>query len=403
MSKRSSSSLSGSGRRSRAVADPSWYENEFNAGDMMLDPTSTSASSSSNTLDDDPLNILRPDDGNYYNNDNGGLVDPIVEAGHNYHNRYSDYDAHPRGTAADDNADSDGGGGEAAEIIQHHRKDAGGVGRHAVRKYLWITAALVVFILVVIVPIAVVVPRNNKQAAAASTSTDPNSPSSTTTGTLQDPPSALSQWCASTDPSSADYVNCRTYCNMSECCQIPSNVPDSCLDPNDASITEKCFSYQQSCMLMQENWGDAVDGGGFVQPGDDDDLFQNYDTGSSSTTNVPVAPANLPDVCNPSYFSSNTVVRLCAQNCAPAQCCWKSNDQVESCADNANCDGYAPCAFLTAHNNVNSQIQQTVLELCSASAAAQNRQACANVCDVATCCFVQSQHLHGRGRLLRQA
>jgi hypothetical protein len=279
-------------------------------------------------------------------------------------------------------------GGEADEIIQG--KDVGGVGKHQVRRYLCFSGMLLLVVLVVVVPIAVVVPRNKQQQQAGSSSVSGGN--NDTPLYLNPPSSDLAAWCQLEDD-----PRCQEECARADCCRIPAGIPGACLDAEHFTTGLVCNAYMQACSSGTDHQGDDQ----LYYDDADTGLFQNFTQDENSVDGIPEAPFNLVDLCNPSSFESNTGVRLCAKYCAPARCCWggvsapaagAGEGPVKACGiDEPKCDGYAPCAWLLAHNNVGSEVEKYVEQACNPSVVTSSdlgRQGCVDACSVASCCFV---------------
>lgn len=385
-----------------------------------LDPTTGSSSNSSLSYRDDPHHLdnndtLSPLERGMDSSSRGVTEDIIVFDEHNYMNTQD---------IVDDESN------ETLEIVQHK---SNGVRRHGVRRCVYVLVAAI--LISVIITVSVVVPRNKRQQQQQQQQQQPNqsgsgagggsSPETTASPTLPPLPPMLKGTCeegyANREQNAAKYLQCYRLCAMSDCCRLPANAPGSCLTTQSNKF--ECANYQRACAVLHPNrdsgpgtdanqngeiddreadptaWEDYA---GTVDDGDDDDVLFQDDTVTDSTTNVPDPPKTLPTLCSLDKLSHNTGVRVCAEYCRPAACCWGRNgDGVETdgvtCADSAAevCEKYAPCLNLITHNNVNPQIKDNIDAMCNPASieAGTNispnpaRVQCKQACQLGQCCF----------------
>lgn len=153
---------------------------------------------------------------------------------------------------------------------------------------------------------------------------------------------------------------CEAICAKAECCNFPERLPQSCLADNHL----ECLQYHKLCAYLDDNTPS---------------IAQDIE--------IPVAPANLLDICSGDSTASPGGLAQCTDICEPAKCCYEIT--TSNCRDDENCDGYAGCFNLRVGAIEDQTIEMAVTAACTVEGVqtVQGRAKCSSLCLQQRCCI----------------
>jgi hypothetical protein len=153
---------------------------------------------------------------------------------------------------------------------------------------------------------------------------------------------------------------CKNDCAPADCCFLPSNMEQSCLNANQ----ETCNKYQQFCGVLKSSAEKAAP--------------------QEKAVNV----EKVNDLCSSDSLATLIGFSQCADICKPAACCWDENAPTH-CRGTEYCRSYESCLHFKALTLVDPRIKTAIDTTCTAVRINEHTGLvqCELLCSHHKCCY----------------